>query len=99
TNFISIERNIEDYISDMMLETKNGNKYGVKFNSQMWERHQRLNKLTGTRDMYHQVERRIKFVVYINGNAADDNMTINVFEFVAESKDEKERYKLIAKEI
>lgn len=99
TNFISIERNIEDYISDMMLETKNGNKYGVKFNSQMWKRHQRLNNLAGTRDMYHQVERRIKFVIYINGNAADDNMTINVFEFIAESKDEKERYKLIGKQI
>lgn len=99
TNFISIERNIEDYISDMMLETKNGNKYGVKFNSQMWERHQRLNSLKSTRDMYHQVERRIKFVIYINGNEADDNMTINVFEFIAKSKDAKERYKLIAKQI
>lgn len=97
--FISIERDLERYISEMLIYSKGGANYSSKWSGAPWERHPALNSEVATIDLYHQIERRISYVILINGNATAGDMTINVFEFIAKSKETADRYKLIAKNI
>lgn len=97
--FISIERDMERYISEMMIYSKGGSRYSVQWQGKRWDRHPALNDEVSTVDMYHQVERRIAYTILINGSATANNLTINVFKFIAKTKDDTERYQLIAKNI
>lgn len=102
--FIAIERDIENYISDMLLYCKGGSKYAPASafygdSKPVWNRHEKLNDSQATREIYHQVERRFSYIIIINGNATLGNMTINVFEFMAKSREDVDRYRLIARDI